>query len=60
VVLKISYVYDCINKSCRKQAEAFLNHVNPNIRGTDKGEARHRKYKGLKLGGGQTYDPLAF
>jgi hypothetical protein len=24
--------------------------------GTEKGEAKHRKYRGLKFGGGQVYD----
>jgi hypothetical protein len=34
----------------------ILNHVNPYIRGIRQGEARHRKYKRLKLGGDQPYD----
>jgi hypothetical protein len=29
---------------------------NPNVRGIGQGEARHRKYKRLKLGGSQAYD----
>jgi hypothetical protein len=33
-----------------------LNHVNPNFRGIGQGEARHKKYKRLKLDGGQAYD----
>jgi hypothetical protein len=32
------------------------NHVNPNVRSIGQGEAQHRKYKRLKLGGGQAYD----
>jgi hypothetical protein len=32
------------------------NHENTNIRNTGQGEHRHRKYKELKFGGGQTYD----
>jgi hypothetical protein len=32
------------------------NHDNENIRTIGQGEARHRKYKRLKLGGGQAYD----
>jgi hypothetical protein len=29
---------------------------NPNVRNIGQGEAQHRKYKRLKLGGGQAYD----
>jgi hypothetical protein len=49
-------VYDYITKLCRRQAEVILNHENPTVRATGQGEARHRKYKKLKLGGGQAYD----
>jgi hypothetical protein len=49
-------VYDYITKLCRRQAEVFLNHENPNVRVIGEGEARHRKPKRLKLGGGQVYD----
>jgi hypothetical protein len=52
VCFQIPYVYDYITKSCRQQAEAIQNHENEN----GQGEARHRKYKKLKLGGGQVYD----
>jgi hypothetical protein len=50
------YVYDYITKSCRQQAEVIQNHENENVRYIGQGEARHRKYKGLKLGGGHVYD----
>jgi hypothetical protein len=43
----------------RTQAEVILNHVDPNLRGIGQREARHRKYKGLKLGGCQGYDRSA-
>jgi hypothetical protein len=33
-----------------------VNHENANVRNIGQGEARHRKYKRLKLGGGQAYD----
>jgi hypothetical protein len=56
VVFKIIYVYDFITKLCRTQAEIILNHINPNVRGIGQGEARQRKYKRRKLGGGQAYD----
>jgi hypothetical protein len=46
---------DYITKLCRRQAEVILNHENPNVRGIRQGEPRHRKYKRLKLGGGQAY-----
>jgi hypothetical protein len=58
VAFKIPYAYDCITKLCRTQAEVIVNQVNPNVRGTGQGEARHRKYKRLKLGGGQAYDRM--
>jgi hypothetical protein len=32
------------------------NHENEHVRDIGQGEARHRKYKRLKLGGGQAYD----
>jgi hypothetical protein len=53
---KIPYMYDYITKLCRKQAEVILNHENLNVLAIGQGEARHRKYKRLKLGGGQAYD----
>jgi hypothetical protein len=55
VDFKIPYVYDYMTKLCRTQADVILNHANPNVCGTGQGEARHRKYKRLKLGGGQVY-----
>jgi hypothetical protein len=50
----IPYVYDYITKLCREQAEVIQNHCNENVRNI--GQANHRKYKWLKLGGGQAYD----
>jgi hypothetical protein len=52
-------MYDYINKLCRTQAEIILNHVNPNVHGFGQGEARHRKYKRLKLEGDQACDHSA-
>jgi hypothetical protein len=49
------YVYDYITL-CRQQAEVIQNHENENVRYIGQGEARHRKYKRLKLGGGHVYD----
>jgi hypothetical protein len=56
LVLKIPYVHDYITKLCKRQAEVILNHENPNVRAIGQGEPRHRKYKRLKLGGGQAYN----
>jgi hypothetical protein len=52
----LPYVYDYMTKLCRQQAEVILNHDNENVRDIGQGEARQRKYKRLKLGGGQAYD----
>jgi hypothetical protein len=38
------------------QAAVIKNHGNVNVPNMGQGEAQHRKYKKLKLGGGQTYD----
>jgi hypothetical protein len=51
----LPYVYDCMTKLCRQQAEVILNHDNE-VRYIAQGEARHRKYKMLILGSGQAYD----
>jgi CRISPR/Cas system CSM-associated protein Csm5 (group 7 of RAMP superfamily) len=53
----VAYVYDFITKLCGKQAEVVQNHYNRNVRNTGQGEAQQRKYKTLKLGGSQAYDP---
>jgi hypothetical protein len=58
LAFKIPYVYDYITKSCRRQAEVIINHENPNLRTIGQGEARRRKHKRIKLGGGQVYDRL--
>jgi hypothetical protein len=55
VAFIIPYVYDYVTKLCRAQGEVILNHVNPNACGILQEEAM-RKYKRLKLGGGQAYD----
>jgi hypothetical protein len=38
------------------QAEVIQNHENANVSNIGQGEPRHKKYKRLKLGGGQPYD----
>jgi hypothetical protein len=45
-----------MTKLCGQQAEVILNHDNKNVRYIGQGGDRHRKYKRLKLGGGQAYD----
>jgi hypothetical protein len=50
---------DYITKLCKTQAEIIPNHVYSNVHGTGQVEARYRKYKRLKLGGGQAYDRSA-
>jgi hypothetical protein len=52
----IPYIYDYITKLSRQQAEVIQYHENLNVRNIGQGEARHRKYKRPKLGGGQAYD----
>jgi hypothetical protein len=45
-----------ITKLCKQQAEVIQNDDNGNVRNIGQGEARHRKYKRLKHGGGHVYD----
>jgi hypothetical protein len=55
-VFDIPYIYEYITKLCRQQAEVIQNHENANVRNMAQGEAQHRKYKRLQLGGVQVYD----
>jgi hypothetical protein len=41
---------------CRQQAEVVQYHENELVHGIGQGEARHRKYKRLKLGSGQAHN----
>jgi hypothetical protein len=50
------YIHDHIPKLCTQQAQAIQNHENANVRDIGNGEARHRIYMRLTLGGGQAYD----
>jgi peptide subunit release factor 1 (eRF1) len=56
IAFKLPYIYDYITKLCGQQAEVIQNHENAIVRKIGQGEQRHRKYKRLKLGGGQAYD----
>jgi hypothetical protein len=47
-----------LTKLRRGQATVILNHKNVDICIIGQREAQHRKYKRLKLGGGQAYDQL--
>jgi hypothetical protein len=40
----------------KPQAEVIQNHENENVRYNGQGEAPHRKFKRLKLGGGHVYN----
>jgi hypothetical protein len=51
----IPYIYDYITNLWRKQARIIQNHGNANICNIGQGEPWHRKFKRLKLGGGQAY-----
>jgi hypothetical protein len=45
-----------VETMARQQAQVIKNHDNSYIRNTGQDEAQHRKYKKIKLGGGQAYD----
>jgi hypothetical protein len=47
-------------KLCWQQTEVIQNHDKENVRNIGQGEARRRKYKRLKLGGGQAYDRSSY
>jgi hypothetical protein len=51
ISFQIPYVYDLITKLCK--AKVIQHHENIHVRNIGQGEARHKKYKRLKLGGGQ-------
>jgi hypothetical protein len=45
-----------LTKLCKQQAKVIQHHENIHVHNIGQGEARHRKYKRLKLVGGQAYD----
>jgi hypothetical protein len=53
IAFNLPYVYDYITKLCSKQAEVIKYNENEHIRSIEQGEVRHRKYKRIKLRGGQ-------
>jgi hypothetical protein len=44
-----------LKQICAGKTQKRQNHENEDVRCIGQGEARHRKCKRLKLGGGQTY-----
>jgi hypothetical protein len=50
------YGYKTLSDRKTDGKDLEVNHENANVRNIGQGEARHRKYKRLKLGGGQAYD----
>jgi hypothetical protein len=52
----LPHLHDYITKLCRQEARVMQNHENEHVHGIGQSEARHRKCKRGKLGGGQTYD----
>jgi hypothetical protein len=59
ISFQIPYVYDFITKLCKQQAKVIQHHKNIHVRNIGQGKVRHRKYKRLKLDGGQAYDRLS-
>jgi hypothetical protein len=59
ISFQIAYVYDCVTKLCKQQDKVIQHHENIHVRNKVQGEVRYRKYKRLKLGGGQAYDRLS-
>jgi hypothetical protein len=56
VAFQIPYVYDCITKSCRQQAEIIHNMKMKMYALLDKAKPHEENIKGLNLGGGHLYD----
>jgi len=54
VTLKTAYIYDFTTKLLRQEAEITQNNKNADVRSIGQSEAVHRKFKRLKLSGGQT------
>jgi hypothetical protein len=59
VAFKIPYANYYITELWGTKTEVILNYVNRNIDGIGQGETMNRKYKRLKLGGGEAYDRSA-
>jgi hypothetical protein len=59
VAFRIPYVYNYIDKSCRKFAKAIQNQLNKNVGAIGQGEAMRRKCTMLQLDGGKGHDRSA-
>jgi hypothetical protein len=59
ISFQIPYVYDFITKLCKQQAQVIKYRENIHVRHIGQVEARHRKYKRLKLGGDEALDRLS-
>jgi hypothetical protein len=55
MAFKLPYINDYITKLYRQKAEVIQNHENANVSKIGQGKCRDRKYKRLKLGGGEAY-----
>jgi len=55
-LLNVPYIYGFITRLFRRQAEVIQNHENANVCNIGQGQAIYKKYKWLKLGGGQADD----
>jgi hypothetical protein len=53
MAFNLPYVYDYTTKMCRQRS---YKNMRMNMFVTGQGEARHRRYKMLKLGDGLAYD----
>jgi hypothetical protein len=53
VTFKNPHVCDSITKLCWQQEEIVENHEAENVYNSGQGEAQHKKYKKLTLGGAQ-------
>jgi hypothetical protein len=59
ISFQIPYVYDIITELCKQEAKIIQHHESVHVSNIGQGEARHSKYKRLKLGGVQAYDCLS-
>jgi hypothetical protein len=60
MAFKIPYLYDFVTKLCKEQATVILNHENVDMHNIGQCKTQHRKYKRLKLGGGQLSRQLLY
>jgi hypothetical protein len=56
MVFNFLCVHDYVTELCGQQAEVIQNLETEHVCSIGQGKPRYRKYKRLKLGGGQVYD----